>query len=165
MAHRNARLTPAAPKRWSRGSRRAGPGFEAVRRFRVSRGTVTKWVRRYREEGMAGLGERSSALALQPQAHITGGRSAHLRRAPHEGSGPRHIAPPHGPGLVLGSVPAVHGDRHRLQRRPRLTRPGRRGAFPRRRRPRRALGRRCSRTRAPRGCRARTRRPRARRGR
>ena len=61
MAHRNARLTihtrldlvQQVEDGWLR--------WEVARQFRVSRATVAKWLRRYREEGEAGLEDRSSA--------------------------------------------------------------------------------------------------------
>jgi transposase InsO family protein len=40
---------------------------EVARRFRVSRTTVAKWVRRYREDGVAGLEDRSSAPHSNPR--------------------------------------------------------------------------------------------------
>ena len=67
MAHRNARLTPLTRLELVR---EVGAGWtqsEAARRFRVSRHTVAKWLSRFREEGVAGLEDRSSAPCWQPR--------------------------------------------------------------------------------------------------
>jgi len=67
MAHRNARLTPVTRLELVREVSAGWPQAEVARRFRVSRHTVAKWVRRYREGGTAGLEGRSSAPHRHPR--------------------------------------------------------------------------------------------------
>ena len=61
MAHRNARLTPLTRLDLVREVDAGWPQAEVARRFRVSRHTVAKWLGRFRDEGAAGLEDRSSA--------------------------------------------------------------------------------------------------------
>lgn len=65
MSHPNARLTVATRRELVQQVTAGWPQAEVARQFRVSRATVDKWMRRYRERGEAGLEERSSA----PHAH------------------------------------------------------------------------------------------------
>ena len=51
MAHHNARLTPLTRLELVRELDAGWPQAEVARRFRVSRHTVAKWLRRFREEG------------------------------------------------------------------------------------------------------------------
>jgi len=67
MAHRNARLTVRARLELVQQVEDGWPQTEAARQFRVSRATVGKWVRRYREEGVAGLEDRSSVPRHNPR--------------------------------------------------------------------------------------------------
>ena len=67
MAHRNARLTPLTRLDLVREVEAGWPQAEVARRFRVSRATVAKWVRRYRELGVPGLEDRSSAPHRHPR--------------------------------------------------------------------------------------------------
>ena len=67
MAHRNARLTPVTRLELVREVSAGWTQAEVARRFRVSRHTVAKWVRRYREAGTAGLEGRSSAPHRHPR--------------------------------------------------------------------------------------------------
>lgn len=67
MAHRNARLTIHARLDLVQQVEAGWPQTEVARQFRVSRSTVAKWVRRYREEGEAGLEDRSSAPNRNPR--------------------------------------------------------------------------------------------------
>ena len=55
MSHPNARLTPKARLDLVMEVEAGWTRAEAARRFRVSRATAAKWVRRYRGEGEAGL--------------------------------------------------------------------------------------------------------------
>ena len=59
MYHGNARLTIWARTELIQQVMAGWPQAEVARQFRVSRPTVAKWVRRYREEGEAGLRDRS----------------------------------------------------------------------------------------------------------
>ena len=67
MAHPNARLTPATRLEMVLEVEAGWSQAEVARRFRVSRPTVSKWWRRYREEGAAGLRDRSSAPRSNPR--------------------------------------------------------------------------------------------------
>ena len=67
MAHRNARLTPLTRLDLVREVDAGWPQAEVARRFRVSRHTVAKWLRRFRAEGAAGLADRSSAPRSHPR--------------------------------------------------------------------------------------------------
>ena len=67
MAHRNARLTPVTRLELVREVSAGWTQAEVARRFRVSRHTVAKWVRRYREGGRAGLEGRNSAPHRHPR--------------------------------------------------------------------------------------------------
>ena len=67
MAHRNARLTPLTRLELVREVAAGWPQAEVARRFRVSRHTVAKWLRRFREEGAAGLDDRRSAPRSHPR--------------------------------------------------------------------------------------------------
>ena len=67
MTHRNARLTPLARLEMVREVEDGWSPSEVARRFRVSRPTVAKWARRHREEGVAGLEDRTSAPHSNPR--------------------------------------------------------------------------------------------------
>ena len=67
MAHRNARLTVYARLDLVQQVEAGWPQTEIARQFRVSRSTVAKWIRRYRDEGKAGLEDRSSAPTRNPR--------------------------------------------------------------------------------------------------
>ena len=67
MAHRNARLTVRTRFELVQQVEIGRPQTEIARQFRVSRATVGKWVRRYREEGVAGLEDRSSVPRHNPR--------------------------------------------------------------------------------------------------
>lgn len=58
----------------------------------VSRATVYKWLRRYREEGAAGLHDRSSAPHHRPRALSAGRVRRILRLRQHSGYGPHRLA-------------------------------------------------------------------------
>ena len=105
MAHRNARLTPVTRlelvKEVDAGSSQA----EVARRFRVSRPTVAKWVRRFREAGADGLEGRNSAPHRHPRrtAPELERRICAVRRS--AGFGPHRIA--WALGLARSTVYAV----------------------------------------------------------
>lgn len=69
MTHRNARLTPVTRVELIRHVEQGWPQAEVARLFRVSRATVAKWVRRFREDGLAALHDRSSRPNRSP--HLT----------------------------------------------------------------------------------------------
>jgi transposase InsO family protein len=69
VSHRRARLTPFG--RWlivHRVQDLGWPVAHAAAMSGVSRGTAHKWVRRFQEEGLAGLEDRSSAPLRRPRA-------------------------------------------------------------------------------------------------
>ena len=92
MAHRNARLTPVARLEMVREVEDGWSISEVARRFRVSHTTVAKWARRHREEGEAGLEDRSSAPHSNPRRTPpeVEQRICAVRRS--EGFGPHRIA-------------------------------------------------------------------------
>ena len=67
MLHRNARLALAARLELVREHEAGWSQAELARQFRVSRATVAKWIRRRREEGEAGLEDRTSAPRRNPR--------------------------------------------------------------------------------------------------
>ena len=91
MAHPNARLTPATRLELVLEVEAGWSQAEVARRFRVSRATVAKWWRRYREEGAAGLRDRSSAPRSNPRrtAAALEQRICAVRRS--QGFGPHRI--------------------------------------------------------------------------
>lgn len=105
MAHRNARLTPVARLEMVEEVEAGWSRSEVARRFRVSRSTVWKWVRRYHEEGVAGLEDRSSAPHSNPRRTppAVEQRIRTVRRS--EGFGPHRIA--WALGLARSTVYAV----------------------------------------------------------
>ncbi len=91
MAHRNARLTPRTRLELVQQVEAGWSQAEVARQFRVARATVAKWVRRYREAGLAGLAERSSAPHHHPRttAPSVARRICAVRR--QSGWGPHRI--------------------------------------------------------------------------
>lgn len=67
MTHRNARLTPIIRAELVQQVHHGWPQAEVARLFRVSRATVAKWVRRFREGGLAALRDRSSRPHRSPR--------------------------------------------------------------------------------------------------
>ena len=92
MAHPNARLTPATRLEMVLEVEAGWSQAEVARRFRVSRATVSKWWRRYQEEGAAGLRDRSSAPRSNPRRTTAAleQRICAVRRS--QGFGPHRIA-------------------------------------------------------------------------
>ena len=122
MSHPNARLTPVTRLELVRQVAAGWPQAEVARQFRVSRATVAKWVRRYRDAGEAGLLGRSSAphrhprrTPLEVEQRICG-----VRRG--QGFGPHRIA--WALGLARSTVYAVlrRSGLNRLDRMHRVTR-------------------------------------------
>lgn len=114
MAHRRARLTVFG--RQLLVDRVATDGWTIARAAEaagVSRQTATKWVRRYREAGVAGLEDRSSRPRHSPRA-LSADQVAAILAARHElGVGPHRLAP------VVGRSRATITDvlrRHGLSR-------------------------------------------------
>ena len=67
MTHRNARLTPVTRAELVEQVMDGWPQAEVARLFRVSRATVAKWVRRFREGGPDALYDRSSRPLRSPR--------------------------------------------------------------------------------------------------
>ena len=67
MTHRNARLTPVTRAELVEQVLSGWPQAEVARLFRVSRATVAKWVRRFREGGLDALHDRSSRPLRSPR--------------------------------------------------------------------------------------------------
>lgn len=67
MWHRNAKLTYLSRLEMVQQVEAGWPQAEVARQFRVSRPTVAKYVRRYREQGEPGLVDRSSRPLSSPQ--------------------------------------------------------------------------------------------------
>jgi transposase InsO family protein len=68
------------------------PQAEVARLFRVSRPTVAKWVRRYREAGQAGLADRSSRPHRSPRQVSPSLAAAIVQARRDRGWGPHRIA-------------------------------------------------------------------------
>ena len=105
MAHPNARLTPVTRLEMVREVEAGYSQPEVARRFRVSRATVAKWVRRFREEGAGGLADRASVPRSNPhrtQPELES-RICAVRRG--SGFGPHRIA--WALGLARSTVYAV----------------------------------------------------------
>ena len=67
MSHANAALTPRARLRLARLILEQGwPPARAAERYEVSWRTASNWAKRYREEGPAGMADRSSRPHRQP---------------------------------------------------------------------------------------------------
>ena len=67
MTHRNARLTPVTRAELVEQVMDGWPQAEVARLVRVSRATVSKWVRRFREGGADALQDRSSRPLRSPR--------------------------------------------------------------------------------------------------
>ena len=92
MSHANARLTEYARLLAARRVEQGHKPGEVAKQLGVSRQTVYKWVRRLREEGPAGLVDRSSRPRSSPTrtSHAVELRIVAARVAEH--AGPRVLA-------------------------------------------------------------------------
>ena len=94
MAHRTARLTVFSRQVLvNRVAMEGWPAAEVARQFQVSRSTAYKWLRRYREEGPAGLEDRSSRPRRSPQALSATDIEAILHARTYRKWGPHRIGP------------------------------------------------------------------------
>ena len=122
MSHLNARLTRQARLDLVLGVAGGWTQAEAARRFRVSRATAAKWVRRYREEGEAGLRDRCSRPHRSPRLTPPPVAAGVLRLRRELGWGPHRIA------WDLGMAPSTayavlrRAGLHRRDRRRRVSR-------------------------------------------
>lgn len=110
MAHRRARLTPFG--RLLLVSRILEHGWSvpaAAESLGVSRATAHKWLRRFREEGIEGLQDRSSAPVRRPRA-LTDREVERIVRARRLKVGPHRLAPQLGhPRSTVYAVLRRHG--------------------------------------------------------
>ena len=99
MTHRNARLTPVTRAELVEQVLAGWPQAEVARLFRVSRATVAKWVRRFREAGPDALLDRSSRPLRCPTPDRSAAGSSHLRCTPvfRLGATPHRVAVGHRP--------------------------------------------------------------------
>jgi len=101
MVHRNARLTPVTRLELVLAVERGLSQAEAGRQFRVSRATVAKWVRRFQQEGKAGLEDRSCRPYRSPRLTPATVREAICDLRRESGLGPHRI------GWSLGAAPST----------------------------------------------------------
>ena len=92
MVHANARLTLVTRRELVEHVQAGWPQAEVARLFRVSRATVAKWVRRYRQEGPAGLVDRSSRPHTSPRQTPPALVAAIVRARQERAWGPHRIA-------------------------------------------------------------------------
>jgi transposase InsO family protein len=94
VAHRTARLTVFSRQVLvDRVVAEGWPAAEVARQFQVSRSTAYKWLRRYREEGRAGLEDRSSRPRRSPRALPATDIEAILHARTYRKWGPHRIGP------------------------------------------------------------------------
>lgn len=94
MAHRTARLTVFSRQVLvDRVAVEGWPAAEVARQFQVSRSTAYKWLRRYRDEGRAGLEDRSSRPRRSPRALPPAAIEAILQARTYRKWGPHRIGP------------------------------------------------------------------------
>jgi transposase InsO family protein len=94
VAHRTARLTVFSRQVLvNRVAVEGWPAAEVARQFQVSRSTAYKWLRRYREEGRAGLEDRSSRQRRSPRALPAPDVEAILHARTYRKWGPHRIGP------------------------------------------------------------------------
>jgi transposase-like protein len=106
VPHRNAPLTELGRLRLARLIVEQGwPTARAAERFQVSRTTAHRWAARYRDQGAAGMADRSSRPHHCPRRTPTPvvRRIVHLRRK--QRLGPAQIAPQ--VGLAASTVHAI----------------------------------------------------------
>jgi transposase InsO family protein len=111
VGHRRAALTPFGRRLlvdrvltggWTQAAAAAATG--------VSRATVTKWVKRFREEGLPGLEDRSSAPHHRPHALPPAAVERILRARRRTGDGPHRLGPKLGhPRSTVYGVLRRHG--------------------------------------------------------
>ncbi len=109
--HRRAKLTVFGRRLLVERIEQEGwPIAHAAAMTGVSRQTATKWVRRYRAEGLVGLEDRSSRPNRSPRA-LTREQVAAILAARHElGLGPHRLAPVVGsPRSTISDVLRRHG--------------------------------------------------------
>lgn len=93
MAHPRARLTPFGRLLIATRVQEGWPIARAAEAAGVSRATAYKWVRRYREEGLAGLEDRPSAPHRRPHALSAREERRILRARRRRRVGPHRLGP------------------------------------------------------------------------
>jgi transposase InsO family protein len=94
MGHRTARLTVFSRQVLvHRVAVEGWPAAEVARQFQVSRSTAYKWLRRFRDEGQAGLEDRSSRPRRSPRALSATDIEAILHARTYRKWGPHRIGP------------------------------------------------------------------------
>ncbi len=111
MGHGNARLTPWARRELVRRVEEGGWSPSAVaEQLGVSRATVYKWLRRWREEGEAGLLDRSSRPHRSPTRTAASAEARIVRLRTTRRLGPARIGPIVGvPASTVHRVLVRHG--------------------------------------------------------
>ena len=99
MTHRNARLTPVTRAELVEQVWAGWPQAEVARLFRVSRTTVAKWVRRFREGGPDALLRPLQPSPAQPPPDRSAAGSGHLCYTTHAclGAAPHRVEVGHRP--------------------------------------------------------------------
>lgn len=93
MSHRNARLTPRGRQLLVERVRDQGmPVAHVARAMGISRQCAHRWVRRFEEEGFAGLEDRSSRPRRSPRATKAAQVAKVLRIRPEQRCGPAQLA-------------------------------------------------------------------------
>ena len=92
MTHRSAKLTPAARLTIIERLHDGWTQAQAAAAMGVSRATVTKWLKRYREEGLQGLQDRTSRPRHSPHALPQNVVNEVCRLRRQLGAGPHRIA-------------------------------------------------------------------------
>lgn len=105
MPHRNAKLTPAGRLLIVQRLEQGWTQAQVAEAQGVSRSTVAKWMHRYREQGLEGLQEASSAPRRSPAALGAEVVEAILSLRRRLGAGPHRIA--HELGLAASTVYGV----------------------------------------------------------
>ena len=105
MSHRNAKLTVAGRLLLIKRIQAGWTQAQVAEAQGVSRSTVAKWAKRYREHGLEGLQERSSKARHHPQALGEEVVQAILTLRRQLGAGPHRIA--HELGMAASTVYAV----------------------------------------------------------
>ncbi len=111
MSHRRAKLTPFGRLLLVERIEVLGwPAVRAAEQMGVSRATAYKWVRRFREEGIAGLEDRSSAPHRHPHALVDRDVRRIVRARQRLKIGPHRLGPMLGhPRSTVYAVLARHG--------------------------------------------------------